>query len=39
MKKDVSRREFAKNLAKVLIFGGLSHFSLSAFSKAGEHTG
>lgn len=38
MKKDVSRREFAKNLAKVLIFGGLSHFSLSTFS-GNRHTG
>lgn len=39
MKKDVSRREFASNLAKVLIFGGLSHFGLSAYPMAGEHTG
>ena len=28
MKKDVSRREFARNLTKLLLFGGLTHFAL-----------
>lgn len=28
---NVSRREFARNLARFLVFGGLAHFSLSGF--------